>query len=53
MSQGDIREQVRREEREKIVRALYECNGNVTKTARTLNMHRQSLIYKMKKYQIT
>lgn len=53
MLQGDIREQVRREEREKIVRALYECNGNVAKTARTLNMHRQSLIYKMKKYQIT
>lgn len=49
----DIREQVRKEERQKIVQTLYECNGNVAKTARVLNMHRQSLIYKMKKYDIT
>lgn len=48
----DVFDAIRNKERDIIVKALFEHNGNVTKTAKALNMHRQSLIYKMKKYEI-
>ncbi len=45
--------EIEKAEIEKIVNTLFECNGNVSKCARELNIHRQSLIHKMKKYGIT
>lgn len=48
-----VRKAIQEEERQKIIATLYQCKGNVAKTARVLNMHRQSLIYKMKRYDIT
>ena len=40
-------------EKEQIIKALMENHGNVSKTAKQLGMHRQSLIYRIKKYKIT
>ncbi|AET68254.1 PAS domain S-box [Desulfosporosinus orientis DSM 765] len=40
-------------EKEEIIQALMENKGNVSKTAKQLGMHRQSLIYRIKKYKIT
>ncbi|EHL08369.1 PAS modulated Fis family sigma54 specific transcriptional regulator [Desulfitobacterium sp. LBE] len=40
-------------EKEQIIKALMENQGNVSKTAKQLGMHRQSLIYRIKKYKIT
>jgi len=40
-------------EKEEIIQALIENKGNVSKTAKQLGMHRQSLIYRIKKYNIT
>ena len=40
-------------EKNVIVNALSEHNGNVTQTAKTLGMHRKSLQRKMKKYEIS
>ncbi|EHQ90553.1 sigma-54 interaction domain-containing protein [Desulfosporosinus youngiae] len=40
-------------EKEEIIQALLENKGNVSKTAKQLGMHRQSLIYRIKKYNIT
>ncbi|EHQ90552.1 sigma-54 interaction domain-containing protein [Desulfosporosinus youngiae] len=40
-------------EKEEIIQALVENKGNVSKTAKQLGMHRQSLIYRIKKYNIT
>lgn len=48
----DVFDAIRNKEKDSIIKALFENNGNVTKTAEVLNMHRQSLIYKMKKYDI-
>lgn len=39
-------------EKELIIQTLISTNGNVSKAARILNMHRQSLIYRIKKYGI-
>lgn len=39
-------------EKEGIIKALMENHGNVSKTAKQLGMHRQSLIYRIKKYNI-
>ena len=44
---------IKEQEKEKIIQMLYKCGGNVSKSARELDMSRQSLIYKMKKYGIT
>lgn len=49
----NIFEEIENKEIEKIVKTLLECNGNVSHSARKLGMHRQSLIYRMKKYNIT
>lgn len=40
-------------EKAEIIQALMENKGNVSKTAKQLGMHRQSLIYRIKKYNIT
>lgn len=40
-------------EKEEIIEALIENKGNVSKTAKQLGMHRQSLMYRIKKYNIT
>lgn len=37
-------------EREHIERVLQECNGNISKTARVLGMHRRTLQYKLAKF---
>ncbi|MEL7565091.1 MAG: sigma 54-interacting transcriptional regulator [Dehalobacterium sp.] len=39
-------------EKDEIIKALMENHGNVSKTAKQLGMHRQSLIYRIKKYNI-
>lgn len=39
-------------EREHIERVLQECNGNVSKAARTLGMHRRTLQYKLAKFPV-
>ena len=44
---------IKEQEKEKIIQMLYKCGGNVSKSARELDISRQSLIYKMKKYGIT
>lgn len=48
-----VMQSIHENEKQKIIDALIQCNGNVSKAARTLNIHRQSLIYKMKKYNIS
>jgi two-component system response regulator RegA len=40
-------------EREHIERVLRECNGNVSKTARLLGIHRRTLQYKLAKFPVT
>ncbi len=47
-----IFDSIRENEKERIIQALIECNGNVSKTAKSLGMGRQSLIYRLKKYNI-
>lgn len=44
------RESLDRHEREYIEYVLMKCNGNISKAARWLNIHRQSLQKKLKKY---
>lgn len=39
-------------EREHIERVLQECNGNVSKAARVLGMHRRTLQYKLAKFPV-
>lgn len=39
-------------EREHIERVLQECNGNISKAARLLKMHRRSLQYKLAKFPV-
>jgi two-component system response regulator RegA len=39
-------------EHEHIERVLRECNGNVSKTARILGMHRRTLQYKLAKFPV-
>jgi arginine utilization regulatory protein len=43
---------IAQKEKEEIIKALIENHGNVSKTAKQLGMHRQSLIYRIKKYNI-
>ena len=43
---------IRREEREAIIAALKKSGGNVSKAARELGLSRQTLVYRMKKYEI-
>ena len=39
-------------EHEHIERVLRECNGNISKTARLLGMHRRTLQYKLAKFPV-
>jgi two-component system response regulator RegA len=39
-------------EREHIERVLQDCNGNISKAARTLGMHRRTLQYKLAKFPV-
>ncbi len=48
-----IRQRLKDEEKQQIIDTLLRCKGNVSQTARELSMHRQTLIYKMKKYGIS
>jgi two-component system, response regulator RegA len=41
-----------RVEREHIERVLHECNGNISKAARALGMHRRTLQYKLAKFPV-
>lgn len=43
---------IHREEREAIIAALKNAGGNVSKAARELGLSRQTLVYRMKKYEI-
>ena len=43
---------IHREEREAIIAALKKSGGNVSKAARELGLSRQTLVYRMKKYEI-
>ena len=45
----DVFEKIEKAEIAKIINTLIKCNGNVSQCARELNIHRQSLIYKMRK----
>lgn len=45
-------EQIREQEKNRIIEALFLNNGNITKTAKYLDMPRQSLVYRIKKYEI-
>jgi len=49
----DVFSTIFQKEKEEIIQALMENKGNVSKTAKQLGMHRQSLIYRIKKYNIT
>lgn len=40
-------------EREHIERVLQECNGNISKAARVLGMHRRTLQYKLAKFPVS
>jgi two-component system, response regulator RegA len=40
-------------EREHIERVLHECNGNISKTARILGMHRRTLQHKLTKFPVS
>jgi two-component system response regulator RegA len=40
-------------EREHIERVLQECNGNISKAARLLGMHRRTLQYKLAKFSVS
>lgn len=40
-------------EREHIERVLHECNGNISKTARVLGMHRRTLQHKLAKFPVS
>lgn len=44
--------EIRKTERDAIVAALKEAGGNVSKAARNLGLSRQTLVYRMKKYEI-
>lgn len=43
---------IRNREKSQIIDALLETSGNVTRAAKVLGISRQSLIYRMKKYNI-
>ncbi|MFR6259005.1 MAG: sigma-54 interaction domain-containing protein [Anaerovoracaceae bacterium] len=48
----DVYGAIRSKEKQRIINILMKNNGNVSKTAVDMGIHRQSLIYKMKKYGI-
>ena len=53
MSWNDLSRKIQNTEKEAIIQALLQTNGNKAKAARLLNIDRSSLYYKLKKYNIT
>ncbi len=49
----DIQELIRQSQKKEIIEALIATNGNVTKAAKMLNIGRNALQYRMKKYHLT
>lgn len=47
-----ISESIKQRQKEEIIQALIDAEGNVSKAARNLNINRHTLIYRMKKYNI-
>ena len=47
-----LSEEIRQREKEDIIETLKQTKGNVSQAARLLGMRRQSLQYRMKKYNI-
>ena len=53
LSWKDLSRKIQNTEKEAIIQALLQTNGNKAKAARLLNIDRSSLYYKLKKYNIT
>ena len=53
LSWDDLSRKIQNTEKEAIIQALLQTNGNKAKAARLLNIDRSSLYYKLKKYNIT
>lgn len=53
ISWNDLSRKIQNTEKEAIIQALLQTNGNKAKAARLLNIDRSSLYYKLKKYNIT
>lgn len=53
LSWNDLSRKIQNTEKEAIIQALLQTNGNKAKAARLLNIDRSSLYYKLKKYNIT
>lgn len=53
VSWNDLSRKIQNTEKEAIIQALLQTNGNKAKAARLLNIDRSSLYYKLKKYNIT
>lgn len=53
LSWNDLSRKIQNTEKEAIIQALLQTNGNKAKAARLLNIDRSSLYYKLKKYSIT
>ena len=49
---GDVFANIHAAEKEAIINALVQAGGNVSKAARILDMNRQTLVYRMRKYDI-
>ena len=52
VSRKDLSRKIQNTEKEAIIQALLQTNGNKAKAARLLNIDRSSLYYKLKKYNI-
>ena len=53
LSWNDLSRKIQNTEKEAIIQALLQTNGNKAKAARLLNIDRSSLYYKLRKYNIT
>jgi arginine utilization regulatory protein len=49
----NVFDKIEQEEKKEILNALRQCKGNVTKSAEYLGITRQTLIYRMRKYNIS
>lgn len=50
--EGGVMAAIRQSEKEAIIEALQAAGGNVSKAARAMGLSRQTLVYRMKKYEI-
>lgn len=53
VNEVNLLDSIRDEEKNEIIQALRQSKGNISKAAKTLNMSRQSLSYRMKKYHLS